>query len=134
MALEIALSARLLGNAAYAAAMGGRVDWMRRPGSALPATTLQIISDPRPQHMKGFQTRQTRVQLDIWSASPKQAAELREMAIVILTPSSEIEGVHFQRAMIANVRPGMDQEGATEGQPQGELYRESIDFIFTHNA
>ena len=24
--------------------------------------------------------------------------------------------------------------GLSEGQPQGELYRESIDFIFTHNA
>lgn len=134
MGLETALSARLMDDADYRGAMSGRIDWMRRPGRILPATTLQIISDPRPQHMKGFQTRQTRVQLDIWSASPKQAAELREHAIAILTPSTRIDGVHFQRALIANVRPGMDQEGATEGQPQGELYRESIDFIFTHNA
>ena len=134
MGLETALSARLLNDAAYKAAMSGRIDWMRRPGRTLPATTLQIISDPRPQHMKGFQTRQTRVQIDIWAASPKQAAELREMAIAILVPAAQIEGVRFQRAAIANIRPGMEQEGATEGQPQGELYRESIDFIFTHNA
>jgi anti-sigma factor RsiW len=134
MALEAALSARLLGDPDYDAAMVGRIDWMRRPSRSLPATTLQIISDPRPQYMKGFQTRQTRVQLDIWSASPKQAAELREKAIAILTPSARIGGVAFQRAMVVNVRPGMDQQVATEGQPQGELYRESIDFIFTHNA
>ncbi len=134
MGLEAAISARLLADAAYSAAMGGRIDWMRRPGKTLPATTLQIISDPRRQHMKGFQTRQTRVQHDIWAATPREAAELREAAIRILTPAGESAGVRFQRAMIPNVRPGMEQEGATDGQPQGELYRESIDFIFTHNA
>ena len=136
MTLETALSARLLNDATFAQDVGSRVDWMRRPGRSLPAVTFQIVSDPRPQHMSGFQrVRQTRVQADVWAARPGDAVDLRERVIAIMVPAATSEDVRFQRAMIPNVRPGFDgDDTASDAQPQGELYRESIDFIFTHNA
>lgn len=57
------------------------------------------------------------------------------MVISTLAPAATSEGVRFQRAMVTNVRPGFFGDGtASDAQPQGELYRETIDFIFTHNA
>jgi hypothetical protein len=136
MSFETALSARLLADADVLGATGGRVDWMRRPGRALPAVTLQIVSDPRPQHMTGFErVRATQVQIDVWAARPGEAGVLRDRIIAVLAPGAVSEGVRFQRAMVPNVRPGFEtDEAGSDAQPAGELYRESIDFIFTHNA
>ena len=51
--------------------IGGRIEWGRRI-EAIPAVTLQVVSDPRPQHMKGFQTvRSTDVQIDVRSATAR---------------------------------------------------------------
>lgn len=134
--LEIAVSARLLGAPAIADPTEGRIEWMRRSDGVLPAIVLQIISDPRPQHLKGFMSaRPTRVQVDVWAASPRAAAELREAVITVLIEPAHIEGVRFGRAQIVNVRPGFEQlEAGSDQQPRGELYRESIDVIFTHNS
>jgi len=136
MSFEVALSARILADVPLADELDERVDWMRRPGSVLPAFTLQTVSDPRPQHLKGFHpTRPTSVQLDVWAADLATAIRLRERAIVVLVAPARVEGVQFQRAMITNVRPGFESEEAgTDQQPRGELYRESIDFTFTHDA
>lgn len=136
MTFETALVRRLLDAATVAEPTSSRVDWMRRPNGSLPAITLQTISDPRPQHFKGFQsTRSTRVQVDVWAARPGDAVHLRNAVIATLTPGDLVDGVTFQRAMIADVRPGFEtDEAASEGQPAGELYREIIDIIFTHNA
>ena len=136
MSFEIAVAKRLLDDPAAAAKVATRVDWMRRPGQALPAYTLQIISDPRPQHYKGFQgVRPTRVQVDCWGATFADAIALRDIAIAVLTPADEVAGVRFDRASVPLVRPGFDGDGtATDGQPRGELYREIIDFIFLHNG
>lgn len=134
MSLESDLSARLL-NAPALSSLSGRVDWMRRPGRALPAVTLQVVSDPRPQHYRGFQrVRPTQVQIDIWAAGAGEAAALREAVIATLTPAVTVGATSFQRAIVLNVRPGFEQQDASDGQPQGELYRQSIDFTFTHNA
>jgi len=136
MTFETALVRRLLDAATVAEPTSGRIDWMRRPNGSLPAITLQTVSDPRPQHFKGFQsTRPTRVQIDVWAARPGDAVQLRNQVIATLAPADVVEGVGFQRAMIADVRPGFEtDEAASEGQPAGEIYREIIDIIFTHNA
>lgn len=134
MTLEAALSERLL-EAPDLVAVAGRVDWLRRPGRALPSVTLHITVDPRPQHFRGFQqVRATQVQVDVWAARASEAAELRDRVVAILTPSAIAAGVRIQRAMVTNITATFEQQEASEGQPQGELYRQSIDFIFTHNA
>jgi len=114
-------------------ALEQRVDWMRRPGPALPAMTLQTISDPRAQMIKGWSVRRPRVQIDLWSASFGMAVSLREATIAALVPAARVGGVRFQRAGVANVRSGFEQiEAGSDQQPRGELYRESIDFIFPY--
>ena len=136
MSFEAAVAKRLLDDAAVKALVQSRVDWMRRPGRQLPACTMQIVSDARPQHYKGFQgVRQTRVQVDCWSATFADAIALRDAVIAALVPGATVAGVRFDRAAVASVRPGFDGDGtASEGQPHGELYREIIDFIFLHNG
>ena len=63
---QAALRARLVAAAPVTALVGSRIYWVDRPqASALPAITLQTISDDRPQHMKGFiGLNPARVQVD----------------------------------------------------------------------
>lgn len=135
MSLEAALISRVLGVPGIAAKVGNRVKWSLRL-AGLPAITMQTVADPRPQHYKGFQSsRPTNVQVDVWSGSEEEAAALRELLIVHLTPAATVGTVRFQRAMVLNVRGGAEPEQSVQGQrPRSELYRESIDFTFTHNA
>lgn len=130
MTLEDALASRLTGLPVRT------VGWTRQI-QALPAVTLQVIADPRPQHMKGFQSvRQTTVQVDAWGATATIARTVRDAAIAALTPARLVGGVQFQRALITNIRSGPEQQQPGPAQPRvrAELHRESIDFIFTHNA
>lgn len=137
MTFESALLARLLGDEPISSATGGRVEF-GRTFTALPAVSLQIIADPRPQHLKGFHsTRATDVQIDIWAKTVETGAPLREQIITLLVASAESEGVQFQRAMITNVRAGAEQQQSGPVPVQrvrGELHRTSIDITFTHDA
>lgn len=135
MTLEDAIEARLLASDDLTARIADRVGWTRRL-TGIPAITLQVISDLRPQHFKGFQpTRSTLVQLDVWSADPREAAAIRDACITVLTPAQAVEDVQFQRAMITSVRSGAEPDRGGDRQTYaGELHRESIDFSFLHNA
>jgi hypothetical protein len=134
---ESALLARLLGDEVISLATGGRVEF-GRTFTALPAISLQIISDPRPQHLKGFHSiRATDVQVDIWAKTVETGAPLREQVIAILVAAAASDGVQFQRAMITNVRAGAEQQQS--GPPpvqriRAEVHRTSIDITFTHDA
>jgi hypothetical protein len=134
---ESALLARLVGDEELNAATGGRIDF-GRTFTALPAISLQIVSDPRPQHFKGFHsTRATDVQVDIWAKTVETGAPLREQVIALLVANAESEGVQFQRAMITNVRAGAEQQQSGPVPVQrvrAELHRTSIDITFTHDA
>lgn len=135
MTLSAALKARLLAGATIAAITQGRVGRGKQL-QAVPAITLQIIADPRPQHFKGFQrVRPTSVQIDVWAADEATAEVLREHVIAVLVPADASTDVRFQRAMITNIRSGAESQQAAPGQRiRAELHRESIDFIFTHNG
>lgn len=135
MTFEQALEKRLAAEPDIVSSFGGRIIWGRRL-EALPELTLQIVSDPRPQHLKGFQrTRATDVQCDVWSADPDEAATLRDLIIDRIVGPKRLEGVTFQRAMITNTRGGSEQAqpGSTQ-RYRGELFRQSIDITFTHDA
>lgn len=139
MTLEDAIEARQRGDELIDGLVAGRIGW----GTSLegePAIINQIITDPRPQHYKGFHSvRGTAVQVDVWARDAAIARRLREALIRALTPSAvvgdESGTVRFQRASITDVRGGPEpQRGQTVQRARTELFRESIDFLFIHDA
>lgn len=135
MTFEEALTARVDEEASLAAMLSDDGGWSARL-AAFPGITFQVVVDPRTQHMKGFQrVRQTTVQADAYATTRTEAASIRDRLIALLVPSALISEVRFQRTMISAVRAGREPEQSGERQRyRGELARESIDFIFTHNA
>lgn len=123
--MQGALRARLLAAGAVAALAARRVTWVDRPQeSALPAITLQVVSDPRPQHLQGFNSlRPTRVQLDAWGDSYADVRALTEAAIAAVVPEGVFNGVTFNRAMVDGSR---DLGERTETK---FIYRISTDLI-----
>lgn len=117
MDMQGALRARLTGLA------GGRVYWVDRPQtSALPAITLQVASDPMPQHLKGFdELRRTLVQIDCWADTYAAAKTLKDQVIAALVPENTANGIRFDRAIVESVRD--------LGERSGEkfIHRQSID-------
>ncbi|QIG80108.1 hypothetical protein [Stakelama tenebrarum] len=130
MSFETAVSARFLADADMTAAIGGRVNWqVRAQGNPLPDITLDIVSDARPQHFKGFErVRPTRVQVTVRAADPASAVRLRDLAIEILVPPAIADGVKFQRAQDVQVRTGFEP-GPTE-----DAFGQILDLILIHNG
>jgi hypothetical protein len=126
---ELDLAARLLGDAAVAALVGGRVEWDDlAPDSAFPAITLQTITDNRPQNHDGFDPFWgTRVQVNSLARKKIEAAAVREAAIAALVPYAEQGGTIFLRSFI-------DSGGSDAEQTQtGRICRERTDLIIWHN-
>lgn len=93
--LEAALRARIL--AADLGVAGVSVD-ERPQGSVMPWVVLERISDPRPQHLKGYDgARETRVQASVWAATPKQAKAIAAELIDAVGQPGDFEGVKFGR-------------------------------------
>lgn len=123
MDFDSALRARLLLDSAVGWIVGERVHWVLRPqGGPLPAIVLQTISDPRPQHLKGFQQlRETRVQVNCDATSHAATKQLAEVAICALVPEGEVFGVRFDRAFVEQ----FDDEA--EETPTGFIHRSRFD-------
>jgi hypothetical protein len=92
---------------------GSRVYWVDRPQLAgLPAVTLQVVSDPQPQHLKGFEgTRRTLVQVDCWADTYAVAKALKEAVVAAVVPEATNEGIRFDRAIVDNNRTTGDRAG-----------------------
>lgn len=122
MDMQGALRARVTGASTTA---GQRVYWVDRPQAAsLPAVTLQIISDFRPQHLKGFNPlRDTRVQIDCWAATYAQVTALKEAVLAAVVPENTSNGIRFDRAIIDGER---DLGERTETQ---FIHRASVDLV-----
>lgn len=120
MDMEGALRARITGASTTA---GTRVYWVDRPQlAALPAVTLQVISDPRPQHLKGFEeTRRTLVQIDCWAETYAAAKALKEAVLAAVVPENSSNGIRFDRAMVDSDR--------TTGERAGDkfIHQHSVD-------
>jgi hypothetical protein len=97
-----ALRARLLAAPAVTALVGQRVYWVDRPQTTgLPAITLQLVSEGRPQHMGGFDGLfDARVQVDIWSESHAEAWVISEAVIAAIIPEQTGNGISFSRAFL----------------------------------
>ena len=135
MTFEEALSARLDGEPALVAMLTDDRGWAARL-DAFPGIKFQIVVDVRAQHMKGFRRmRQTTVQTDVYATTRNEAANVRDRLIALFVPVARVGEVKFQRGMISAIRGGQDPEQSGERQRyRGEIARESIDFILTHNA
>ena len=124
-------------SAPVTALVGQRVYWVDRPqAAALPAIVLQTISDPRPQHLKGFDAlRETRVQLDVFAANQPGGLNgydltrrITEAAIAALVPENSGNGIIFNRALVDGAR---DLGERTETQ---FIHRHSIDLLIWWQA
>lgn len=124
-----ALARRLIDDAATAAIAADRWDWDEREQTTpLPCGVLEVVSDPRPQHLAGFHTRrQSRVQVSCLATSRAEAAALREAAIEAITPGGEFSGIGFSRAMIENVAADAER---TE---TGRVFRQRFDLLIMHD-
>jgi len=129
MSWEADLVARLIGAPAVAALVADRIEWDDLAAdSALPAITLQVITDERPQNHDGFDDfRGTRVQLNSLARTKAQAIAVREAAIAVLVPAGEQGSTTFLRSFIDG--GGSDAERTSTGR----LCRERTDFIIWHN-
>jgi hypothetical protein len=110
MDMQGALRSRITGAATTA---GTRVYWVDRPqAAALPAVTLQIVSDPRPQHLKGFNPlRRTLVQIDCWASSYGAGAALKDAVLAAVVPEATGNGIRFDRAIVESSDDGGEKAG-----------------------
>lgn len=122
---QSALRGRLIAAATPA---GSRVSWVQRPqASALPAITLQVVSDPRPQHLKGLQgTRATRVQVDCWADSYGGALAIARACIAALQAPTTFAGKQFGNAEVfGQIDLGEDANGSF-------VHRQAVDLNIWH--
>jgi len=120
---------RLLADASVSGIVGMRVNWVVRPQKeALPAVTLQVVSDPRPEHLKGFDgARATRVQCDCWASDYLTAAALARACITALRQPATVNGKKFGNARV----DGQRDLGET-GVDGSFIHRQSVDFVIWH--
>jgi hypothetical protein len=130
MDYQSALRARLIAAAPVNALVAGRVYWVDRPqASTLPAVTLQVISDERPQTHDGFTTsRATTVQVDCWGRTYSEKVAVAEAVINALVPAETSNGVRFLRSFVDSVR---DLGERVETQ---FIHRTSVDLIVWHTT
>lgn len=129
MDFQEGVRARLIADSAVAAIVGDRVAWMARAkGAPLPAIVLQVVSDPRPSHLKGLEgARSTTVQCDCWAEDYGAAVALARAAIAALVPPETITGKQFGNAQV------IGQRDLSEDTDDGKfLHRQSVDFIIRH--
>lgn len=124
------LRSRLLADGTVAALVGTRVDWSVRPqASLLPAITLQMISEPRPATMAGtMNTREARVQVDVWGKTYSDARLGARAVISALEPEATVGPVRFLRSFVDGDR---DMPEDTE---LGVVFRVSVDLKVNHTV
>lgn len=120
-----ALRTRMLTNGDVAALVGVKVHWGNPPqGTLLPYVRLNTISDPRPQHLKDYDSaRQVRVQVDCFAASYAAARALAEKIIAATATPATVGGVKFGRIKAEGPRD------LGEDTTTGFVHRASVDLL-----
>lgn len=108
--------------------VGAEVHWVKIPqGKLLPYTRLQVISDPRPQHLGGYDgARVTRIQADFFANSWGKARAMAKAALEGLAAPVEIDGVRFGRTSVLGPRD------YGEDAASGFIHRASMDLLVEH--
>lgn len=107
-----------------------QVYWGIAPqGKARPYVRMQTISDPRPEHLGGYDSaRTTRVQVDVFADSYAQARGLTETIISAVAEPATVSGVKFGRIKAEGPRDlGEDVDGV------GFIHRLSFDLLAEHS-
>ncbi|KKW93872.1 tail completion protein gp17 [Sphingobium chungbukense] len=132
------VTTRLLTDPAVSCIVDQRVNWGLRPqGELLPAVTLQVVSDPRPVHLKGFDgARATRLQCDCWAETMMQALALARAVIAVLKNPATVSGKKFGNALVDGQRDLGETVGSGgDAQSSGTfIHRQSVDFIVWHRG
>jgi hypothetical protein len=128
MDMDFALRARLIAASPVRALVAQRVTWVQRPqASALPAITLQLVTDDRTQSFAGFDGLQPGyVQIDAWALSYVAAKALKEVIIATLVPAGEQDGVRFTRGFVT-------ARDLSEQTDTDFIFRHSIDLTFHYS-
>lgn len=127
--LWTALRARLIAAGPVAAIVGQKVHWGKVPqSSALPYIRLTTVSDPRPEHLEGYDgARVTRVQCDCFAEKHLAATDLAEKVIAAVAEPATVSGVVFGRTKAEGPQDlGEDVEGL------GYVHRASVDLLAEH--
>lgn len=107
---------------------GGKVYWGERPQTTtLPALVLTMVSDDRPQHLKGFSLSEGRVQFDAYGRTHKEAWDLAEAAIAAAVPGGAHDGHNFSRADVS-----LGPRDLAERVGNSIVFRVSMDLTFFH--
>jgi hypothetical protein len=76
---------------------GGRNYWVKVPQNAtLPYTRSQVVSDDRPEHLKGVDgARVSRIQTDCFAETFGASRTLAELVIATMSPPATVDGIQF---------------------------------------
>lgn len=123
-----ALHARLTADPQVAASVSMRVYWVNRPqNSDLPAIRLQTISDPRPEHLNGYDgARVVRVQADCFATTYGGARQLAEKVIAAVSAPATAGGIVFGHTKAEGPRD------LGEDTASGFVHRASVDLLVEH--
>ncbi|HMO74088.1 MAG TPA: DUF3168 domain-containing protein [Sphingopyxis sp.] len=127
--LATALRARLLADTAVAAVVATRIYWAVVPqGAALPYVRLHIISDPRPEHLKGYQSaRRTRVQASCFAPSFGAAKQLGTKIVQAVDAPWSVTG-----GRVGRVKAEGPREGQGTDTPKGFTHHQIVDLMMEH--
>lgn len=126
--LQTALLKRLKDSAGVSA-ITTRIAWGSLPqGTTLPYVRLNTISDPRPEHLRGYHgARQVRVQADCFAATPATARALAEAIVAATAAPATVTGIIFGRTKAEGPQDlGEDVPGV------GRVENAQLDLIIEH--
>ena len=90
-------------------------------------STEEFFSDPRPEHLNGYDgARQTRVQCDCFAATYGAARQLAEKVITAVAQPATAGGVVFGRVKAEGPRD------LGEDTSSGFIHRASVDLLVEH--
>lgn len=123
-----ALYGWITSDAAVTADIGTRFYPVKVPqNAARPYVRYQTISDPRPQHLKGYQSaRTTRIQVDVFADSYGVARRIAENIITAAGAPGIHGGIHFGRVKAEGPRD------LGEDTSSGFVHRASVDLLAEH--
>jgi hypothetical protein len=123
-----ALRSRLTGDAEVAGYVGTRIyPTIVAQNAAFPYIRYQTVSDPRPEHLSGYQSaRVSRVQIDCFAKKYIDARAIAEAVIEAVAAPGETDGVHFGRVKAEGPRD------LGEDTSSGFVHRASLDLLVEH--
>lgn len=127
----IALRGRIVAAPAVSTSLGSRLYPVNKvpQNAAKPYAYYQVISDPRPEHLKGYDSaRQSRIQIDIVADDYATARAIGENIIETVAVPGTHGGIRFGRTKAEGPRD-LSEETAS-----GTISRASLDLLPEHTA